>query len=166
VRWWAFWREADLAALLKDVGKRVLRINCWKSAANVKDIYILGIERNFYQVNSFFRGTRWRSWLMQCATSRKNASSIPGGVIGNFHLHNSSGRTVAPGLARPLQNQEYFLRSKGGRCLRLITLPHSCADYLEIWEPKLLETSGPVQACNGIALPFIYILSLFTKGRM
>ena len=30
-------------------------------------------------------GTRWRSWLRHCATSRKVASSIPDGVIGIFH---------------------------------------------------------------------------------
>ena len=30
----------------------------------------------------------------------------------------------------------------------LITLPPSCADSLEIWEP---QPSGPVQDCNGIA---------------
>jgi hypothetical protein len=30
--------------------------------------------------------------------------------------------------------QQYFLGSKGGRCLGLITLPPSCADCLEIWE--------------------------------
>jgi len=42
---------------------------------------------------------------------------------------------------------------EGGRCVGLTTLPPSCADCLEIWEPlNLLEPSGPVQACNGIAL--------------
>jgi len=30
------------------------------------------------------RGTRWRSWLRHCATSRKVADSIPDGVIGIF----------------------------------------------------------------------------------
>ena len=30
------------------------------------------------------RGTRWRSWLRHCATSRKVAGSIPDGVIGIF----------------------------------------------------------------------------------
>jgi len=29
-----------------------------------------------------------------------------------------------------------FPEGKGGRCVRLTTLPHSCADCLEIWEPK------------------------------
>ena len=35
--------------------------------------------------NGDVRGTRWRSWLRHCATSRKVAGSIPGGVIGIFH---------------------------------------------------------------------------------
>jgi len=30
-------------------------------------------------------GTRWRSWLRHCATSRKVAGSIPDGVVGIFH---------------------------------------------------------------------------------
>ena len=46
-----------------------------------------------------------------------------------------------------------FSGCKGGRCVGLTTLPPSCADCLEIWEPEPLEPSGPVQACNGIALP-------------
>jgi hypothetical protein len=43
------------------------------------------------------RGTRWRSWLRHCATSRKVAVSIPDGVTRFFHWHNSSGRTTALG---------------------------------------------------------------------
>jgi len=39
---------------------------------------------------------------------------------------------------------------KCGRCLEL-TLPPSCADCLEICSLRLLETSGSVQDCNGIA---------------
>ena len=33
----------------------------------------------------WFRGTRWRSWLRHCATSRKVAVSIPDDVIITFH---------------------------------------------------------------------------------
>ena len=47
-------------------------------------------------------GTRWRSWLRHCATNWKVAGSIPDGVIGIFHLHNPSGRTMVLGLAYPL----------------------------------------------------------------
>ena len=31
--------------------------------------------------------------------------------------------------------QEYFLGGKGSRCVGLTTLPLSCADCVEIWEP-------------------------------
>ena len=47
-------------------------------------------------------GPRWRSWLRHCATSQKVAGSIPDGVIGIFHWHNPSGRTVALRLTWPL----------------------------------------------------------------
>jgi hypothetical protein len=33
--------------------------------------------------------------------------------------------------------QEYFLVGKDGRCVGLTTLPPSCADFREIWEPQL-----------------------------
>ena len=46
--------------------------------------------------------TRQRGWLRHCATSRKVAGSIPDGVIGIFHCHNPSGRSMAPGLTQPL----------------------------------------------------------------
>ena len=48
------------------------------------------------------RGMRWRSWLRHCATSWKVAGSIPDGVIGIFHWHNPTGRTIALGLTQPL----------------------------------------------------------------
>jgi len=49
--------------------------------------------------------------------------------------------------------REYFLRGKGGRCVRLTTLPPSCAIVTRSGNLKFLEPSGPVQACNGTDLP-------------
>ena len=43
--------------------------------------------------------------------------------------------------------QEYFLRGKGGRDVGLTTLPPSCADCLEIWEP---QPPGTLKACPGL----------------
>jgi len=43
--------------------------------------------------------------------------------------------------------QQYFLGSKGGRCVGLTTLPPSFADYLEIWEPQPPEN---LRACPGL----------------
>ena len=34
-----------------------------------------------------------------------------------------------------IECQEYFLWGKGGRCVGLTTLPPSCGDCLETWEP-------------------------------
>ena len=51
---------------------------------------------------NFNGGTRWRSWSRHCATNRKVAGSIPDGLIGIYHLHNPSGRTMALGLTQPL----------------------------------------------------------------
>ena len=61
--------------------------------------------------------------------------------------------------------QEYFPGVKGGRCVGLTTLPPSCADYLEIWGLNLLEPSGPVQACNRIALPFKILAQLLSHSK-
>ena len=45
--------------------------------------------------------------------------------------------------------QEYFLGCRGGLSVGLITLPPSCADCLEIWEP---EPPGTSRACKGVTL--------------
>jgi len=39
----------------------------------------------FYSRTRKSGGTRWRSWLRHCATSRRVAGSIPDDVIGIFH---------------------------------------------------------------------------------
>ena len=43
--------------------------------------------------------------------------------------------------------QEYILGGKGGRCVGLTTLPPSCADCLEIWEP---QPPGTLRVCPGL----------------
>jgi len=55
---------------------------------------------------------------------------------------------AALGLTQHLTKiyQEYFLGVKGARCVGLTTLPSSCADCLEIWEP---QTPGTLRACPG-----------------
>ena len=49
--------------------------------------------------------------------------------------------------------QEYFLAGKGCRCVRLTTLPPSCA-VMKSASLNLLEPPGPVQACTGIVLSY------------
>ena len=96
----------------------------------------IGREEMFRRHTGDRKGTRRRSWLRHCATSRKGAGSIPGGVIGIFHWHNPSGPGIDSASNRN-EYREYFLGGKGGRCVGLTTLPPSCADCLEIWEIQL-----------------------------
>jgi hypothetical protein len=68
----------------------------------------------FYLVNFYFfincisnlygklGGTRWRSWLRHCATSRKIAGASPFGVIGIFHWSNPSSSSMSLGLTQPV----------------------------------------------------------------
>jgi hypothetical protein len=42
---------------------------------------------------------------------------------------------------------------KGGQCLELTTLPPSCADFLEIWEP---QSPGTLRACPWDCLTYTY----------
>jgi hypothetical protein len=99
------------------------------------------------------RGTRWCSWLRHRATSRKVAGSVPDCVNGIFHWQPFRPH-YDPGVestANTNEYQRYFLGDNGGRFVGLKTLPPSCAECLEIWEP---QPSGTLRACNGIALPF------------
>jgi hypothetical protein len=52
-------------------------------------------------------------WWRHCATNRKVAGSIPNGVIGIFHWHNPSGRTVALGSTQPLTEMSTRNISRG-----------------------------------------------------
>ena len=56
----------------------------------------------FYSLYLKVGGTRWHSWLRQCATNRKVAGSIPDGVIGIFDWHIPSCCTMSLGLTQPL----------------------------------------------------------------
>ena len=77
------------------------------------------------------QGTRWRSWSRHWATSRKVAVSI----IRWCHGH---GLEVDLASNRK-EYKEYFL---GGKGVGLTTLPPSCADCQEIWEPQPPGTLG------------------------
>ena len=46
---------------------------------------------------------------------------------------------------------------KGGRCVGLTTLPPSCADCLEIWQP---QPRGTLWACRRPVMGFLYLYSL------
>jgi len=88
--------------------------------------------------------------LRHCATSRKFAGSIPDGVIGIFHWHNPSVRTMALGSTQSLtemSTRNISWGGKGSRCLGLTTLRASCADCIKIWEP---QPPGTIWATPGL----------------
>ena len=74
--------------------------------------------------------------------------------IKSFRSHYGPGVDSA---SKRNEYQEPFLGSKGGRCVWLTILPQSCAVVMKSGNLNFLEPSGPLQACNGTALPFIYI---------
>jgi hypothetical protein len=82
-------------------------------------------------------GTRWRSWLRHRATSRKLTGSTQ-----SFRPHYGPRVDLT---SNKNEYQEYFLGGKGGRCVGL-TVPPSCADCLEIWQP---QPPGSLWACTG-----------------
>ena len=100
--------------------------------------------------------TRWCSWLRHYATSRKVARSILGGAIGIFHWHNPSGRTLVLGATQLLtemstRNISREVKAAGESWQ---TYHFHVPTVLKSVSLNLLEPSGPVQACNGIALPW------------
>jgi len=79
---------------------------------------------------------------------------------------------MALGSTQPLteMSTRNIYWGKGGRCVRLTTLPPSCAVVTKSGNLNFLEPSGPVEACNGTALPLLNIKSasktagLFNQG--
>jgi len=58
-----------------------------------------------------------------------------------------------PGVDSASKRNEY--QGKGGRFVRLITIPPSCAVVMKSGNLNFLEHSGPLQACNGTALLYL-----------
>ena len=103
------------------------------------------------------RVTRWRSWLRHCARSLKVAGSIPDGFTRIFLIgHNPSGHTMALGSTQPLtemstMNIPWWVKAAGAQGWQPYHL--HVPNVLKSGSLILLEPSGPVQGCNGTALP-------------
>ena len=70
--------------------------------------------------------------------------------IKSFRAHYGPGVDSA---SNKNEYQEHFLGGKGGRCVRLTTLPLSCAALMKSGSLNFLEPSGSLQARKGTALP-------------
>ena len=133
---------------------------------NVFPCFIAHVEK--YALRIVILGARcwWRGWLRHCATSRKVAGSIPDGVTGIFH--NTSGRTMALGLTQPLtemstRNISWEVRAAGAYGWQPYHL--HVVIVLKSGSLKLLEPTGPVQACNGIVLLNILLHNIHTQFK-
>ena len=92
-------------------------------------------------------GTAVAQWLRCCATNRKVAGSIPDGISGFFIDIKPFRSHYGPGVDSASNRNEYrehFLGGKGVRCVRLTTLPPTCADCREILEH---QPRGTLRAC-------------------
>ena len=107
---------------------------------------------------AFYMGTAVAQWLRCCAANREVTGSIPVSISGFFIDIKSFRSHHGPGVDSASNRndyQEHFSWGKGGRCVRLTTLPPSCAVVMKSGNLNFLEPSGPLQACNGTALPSV-----------
>ena len=113
-------------------------------------------------------GTAIAQWLRCCATNGKIAGSIPAGVIGIFHWNKNLPIAVWPWSRLNLKQKwvpGVLLGGKGGRCVRLTTLPPSCVIVMKCGNLNFLEPSGPLQACNGTDLPYLEEIRNYFKVK-
>jgi hypothetical protein len=110
-----------------------------------------------YSVQVKYWGHVVAQLLRHCATNQKLVGSIPNGVIGIFPFHNPSGRNRALEYTQPLteMSTRNIPGGKGGRYVRLTTLPHPCDDCLKIW---IASTSWNPQ---GLPRPVMGLLYLY-----
>ena len=100
-----------------------------------------------------FKTIRWRQNNMEhtCSVCGKLTALY---ALKIFHWHNPSGRTMDLRLTQPLTDmyQEYLL---GVTAVGALGWPYHLPVPIVLKSGKLnvLEPSGPVQACNGVALP-------------
>jgi len=76
---------------------------------------------------------QWRSWLRHCAPRRKVPGLILHGVTGILDL--TIPAAIWPGVGSASNSNEYqgyLLGDKGGRYVRLTSLPPSCTDSVDI----------------------------------
>jgi hypothetical protein len=72
---------------------------------------------------------------------------------------------MALGSTQPVTEIGVFSGGEDGRCLRLATLPPSWAVVMKSGNLNYVEPSGPLQACNGTALPLPLPLLVSSKHQ-
>ena len=103
-------------------------------------------------LSTLFQGrTAVKQLVTCCATNRKVAGSIPGGVGGIFLGIMSSQPYYEPAVDSVSNRYEYQALPgvKIGRSLWLTNLSLSCVDVLKSGKLKFPEHPGSPQVCNG-----------------
>jgi len=100
------------------------------------------------------RGLRWCSCLRHCATSCKVAGSIPDVVVFIDIILPAAIWPWGDSVSDRNDYQEFSLRVKAAGAWDSQTYHTNVPIILKCGSIKLLETSGPVQACTVIVLPF------------
>ena len=73
----------------------------------------------------------WGSAALLVGRSRDRSPAVSLGIFSE-----ASDKSMCPGVDSASKNEYQDIPGgKGGRCARMTTLPPSCAECLEIWEP-------------------------------
>ena len=139
---------------------------CLRTISQCNSTFLLCISPQFFAYSfwptdiflcTFFAlGTAVAQWLRCCVTNRKVAGSIPAGVNGFFIDIKSFRSHYGPGVDSASNRNEYQDYFLGVKVRKADNLPPSCAVVTKSWSLNFLEPSGPVQACNGTALPLLF----------
>ena len=134
---WPCKREMETSGSWKGVSWLGIHLRC---VASRKDGMLISLRQRKY---------RWLAcFCLFVAFLRWSPDSWPFRPLGKltaYRHHPASNRN---------EQQEYFLGDKDGRSIELTTYHLHVPTVLKSGSFKLLEPSEPVQACNGIALPF------------
>jgi len=120
-----------------------------------------GTFHSFDIENTLHCGMRWCSQLRHHGTSWKVTGSIPNGANVIFHWRDPPGLTMVLRSAWPPTEMGTRIISWGG-WRRPVRRADNLTTYMwrlswNLGGLNLLEPSGTVQPCNGIALPYIFI---------
>ena len=131
---------------------------CWKWQCVCN--WYKSLVRLFKAINRKLRILLWLGWLRHYARIRKVAGSIPDCVTVVFHLLNPSGRTLALGLTQPptamsTRNISWGVKVAGAYGWQ--PYHFHMPTVMKSESLNLLEPSGTVQICTGIALPLLWL---------
>ena len=136
-----------------------LRVVKYVTVSRIKLITISRYKIEFYAFCENWKHNRRPSLVKVLCYKSEGRCSIPDGVSRIFYWHKILPIALWPWVdsASNINGyQEHFLGGKDGRCVRLITLTPSCAVVMKSGNVNFLETSRPLQACNGTTLTFLF----------